>query len=284
MILLNGKKLSEKILNEVQQEVQSIKLSHTKNITLACILVGDDPSSIIYVNNKIKSCRKVGMLSQLHHLKESATQQELNDLINKLNNDTNVNGILLQLPLPKHLNPREAISHLSPSKDIDGLTSLNLGKLMAGEYSGLTACTAVGIMELLNEYNIDLNGKNAVIIGKSLIVGRPLVELFLNNNATVTICHRATTDLNMHTKNADIIVSAVGKKDFITGDQIKQGSILIDVGIVREGTSIYGDVNFDSVKDKAGFVTPVPGGIGPITVSMLVKNTLLAFKQQNNLE
>lgn len=284
MVNLNGKELALSLHETIKTEVT--KLIEQTNITpcVCVVVVGNDESSAVYVKNKIIACKKVGIQLVLKQLPEETTQEELNLVIDELSTNSSVHGILLQLPVPKHINPRIAISHIAPSKDVDGLTNENLGKLTTNEPDLLlTACTAKGIIALLDNYNISLSGKHCVIVGRSLLVGKPLMQLLLSRDAFVTILHSKTPDIKPYTKQADILISAVGKKDLITKSHVKKGAVVIDVAIVKVDGKLYGDVMFDEVSKVASHISPVPGGIGPLTVAMLLQNTLLAYKQQLNL-
>ena len=281
-MILDGKELSKKIKTQLKLEVETLKNKTGKTPKLAVVLVGDDPASAIYVKNKKNACKFVGITSEVKVLDKSTTQTELESVLSTLNSDKTVNGILLQLPLPNGLNERQALNCIAPQKDVDGLTTVNMGKLLTNE-QGLTPCTPTGIMELFNEYNINLDGKHVVIINRSLLVGKPLEQMLLHKNATVTICHRNTKNIESLTKNADIIVTAVGKKNFLTKSMVKKNATIIDVAIVRDENGICGDADFKMLVKKAEFITPVPGGVGPLTIAMLLKNTIKAFKNQNNL-
>ena len=281
-MILDGKELSKKIKTQLKLEVETLKNKTGKTPKLAVVLVGDDPASAIYVKNKKNACKFVGITSEVKVLDKSTTQTELESVLSTLNSDKTVNGILLQLPLPNGLNERQALNCIDPQKDVDGLTTVNMGKLLTNE-QGLTPCTPTGIMELLNEYNINLDGKHVVIINRSLLVGKPLEQMLLHKNATVTICHSHTKNIKSLTKNADIIVTAVGKKNFLTKNMVKKNATIIDVAIVRDENGICGDADFKNLVKKAEFITPVPGGVGPLTIAMLLKNTIKAFKNQNNL-
>lgn len=281
-MILDGKELSKKIKTQLKLEVETLKNKTGKTPKLAVVLVGDDPASAIYVKNKKNACKFVGITSEVKVLDKSTTQTELESVLSTLNSDKTVNGILLQLPLPNGLNERQALNCINPQKDVDGLTTVNMGKLLTNE-QGLTPCTPTGIMELFNEYNINLDGKHVVIINRSLLVGKPLEQLLLKKNATVTICHSHTKNIESLTKNADIIVTAVGKKNFLTKSMVKKNATIIDVAIVRDENGICGDADFKMLVKKAEFITPVPGGVGPLTIAMLLKNTIKAFKNQNNL-
>ena len=281
-MILDGKELSKKIKTQLKLEVETLKNKTGKTPKLAVVLVGDDPASAIYVKNKKNACKFVGITSEVKVLDKSTTQTELESVLSTLNSDKTVNGILLQLPLPNGLNERQALNCINPQKDVDGLTTVNMGKLLTNE-QGLTPCTPTGIMELFNEYNINLDGKHVVIINRSLLVGKPLEQMLLHKNATVTICHSHTKNIESLTKNADIIVTAVGKKNFLTKSMVKKNATIIDVAIVRDENGICGDADFKKLVKKAEFITPVPGGVGPLTIAMLLKNTIKAFKNQNNL-
>lgn len=281
-MILDGKELSKKIKTQLKLEVETLKNKTGKPPKLAVVLVGDDPASAIYVKNKKNACKFVGITSEVKVLDKSTTQTELESVLSTLNSDKTVNGILLQLPLPNGLNERQALNCIAPQKDVDGLTTVNMGKLLTNE-QGLTPCTPTGIMELFNEYNINLDGKHVVVINRSLLVGKPLEQMLLHKNATVTICHSHTKNIASLTKNADIIVTAVGKKNFLTKNMVKKNATIIDVAIVRDENGICGDADFKMLVKKAEFITPVPGGVGPLTIAILLKNTIKAFKNQNNL-
>lgn len=272
--LINGKIVSDYIKQQVKNEIESLGL----DITLAVVIVGENPASRVYVNNKKKACEYVGIKSLEYAFSEDATEIELLNFIDYLNSHDCIDGILVQLPLPKHINESKVLERINPKKDVDGFTAINTGKLWQGEYT-VAPCTAIGIIELLNYYNIDVAGKNCIIVGRSNIVGKPLAALLLERNATVTICHSKTKNLSDITNKADILISAVGKPKFITWGLVKKDAIVIDVGINRdENGKLCGDVDADSVKDKASLLTPVPGGVGLMTVAMLMKNTLIAAK------
>lgn len=272
-VILNGKKLAEKIREELKQEVEELK---RRGIfpRLEVIMVGDDPSSKIYVNNKSKACEGIGIEYGEHLLKEDIEMKELIDLIKELNEKDDVHGILLQSPIPKHLDIDEAFREISSSKDVDGFNPINVGKLCLGQPS-FVSCTPFGVMKLLEEYNIHIEGKNAVVIGRSNIVGKPMFQCLLGKSATVTLCHSKTKNLEEFTKRADILVVAIGKPKFIKAEMVKEGAVVIDVGISRdEKSKICGDVDFESVEKKASFITPVPGGVGPMTIAMLMANVV----------
>lgn len=276
MTIMDGKALSEQIRNEIKVEVKSYMIKPC----LAVIQIGDDPASNVYIKSKEKACNEVGIYFKHIKYNEEAREKEIINKIVELNNDEYVNGILLQLPIPSKYNSEKLINYIARNKDVDGLTDINVGKLINNKKC-LVSCTPQGIMELLNHYNIDLEGKNVVIVGRSNLVGKPLISLFLNNNATVTICHSKTNDLKSHTLNADILVVAVGKKHLITADMIKKDAVVIDVGINREDNHLYGDVDFDKVKKNVSYITPVPGGVGPMTVAMLLRNVNECYKKMN---
>ncbi len=272
--LIDGKALAKKIRESLAKEVIEFDL-HPK---LAVILVGNDPASKIYVRNKSKACEEVGIEFEEHLLDENVTMDELLLLIDKLNDREDINGILLQAPLPKGLNINEAFERIDSKKDVDGFSPVNIGKLLMKEDT-FTPCTPFGIMKMFEEYNIDIEGKNAVVIGRSNIVGKPMSQCLLNKNATVTVCHSKTKNIAEYTLNADIIVSAVGKRNIVTADMLKDGAVVIDVGMNRNDEGkLVGDVDFENVKDKCSYITPVPGGVGPMTIAMLMYNVIKATK------
>lgn len=280
--LIDGKLVSAYIKDTVKEKTAALK-AEGKEITLAVIIVGNDPASRVYVNNKKKACEYVGFKSLEYALPEETTEDELLELIEKLNNDDSVNGILCQLPVPEHIDDEKVIDKILPEKDVDGFSKINVGKLWLGEYD-LAACTPMGVMELLKYYDIEVSGKNCVIIGRSNIVGKPMAALLLEQNGTVTICHSRTKNLAEVTSKADILVAAVGRAGFVTADMVKDGAVVIDVGINRNAEGkLCGDVDFDSVKDKTSYITPVPGGCGPMTIALLMKNTLIAAEKQNKI-
>lgn len=280
--IIDGKKVSAYIKDTVREKTEELK-AQGKEITLAVIIVGNDPASRVYVNNKKKACEYVGFRSLEYALPEETTEQELLELIDKLNADESVNGILCQLPVPKHIDDEKVIDRISPDKDVDGFSKINVGKLWLGEYD-LAACTPMGVMELLKYYDIEVSGKNCVIIGRSNIVGKPMAALLLEQNGTVTICHSRTKNLKEVTSQADILVAAVGRACFVTADMVKEGAVVVDVGINRNSDGkLCGDVDFEAVKDKTSYITPVPGGCGPMTIALLMKNTLIAAQKQNKI-
>lgn len=281
--LLDGKKTSADVKNKVAIEVTNLKNKGIE-IGLAVVIVGDDPASRVYVNNKKKACALVGIKSEEFALDANTTQEELLALIQKLNSRKDINGILVQLPLPKHLDEKSIINSINVEKDVDAFHPVNVGKIMIGDFDFLP-CTPAGIMELLDSKNIVIDGKNCVVVGRSNIVGKPMGMLLLHRNGTVTICHSHTKNLKEITSEADILVAAVGKQKFIKADMVKEGAVVIDVGMDRdENGKLCGDVDFVNVSKKASFITPVPGGVGPMTIAMLLKNTVKAAKIQNNID
>lgn len=279
--IIDGKAVSAYVKQQVKDEVE-VFAKNGSVPALAVIIVGNDPASKVYVGNKKKACEMTGMKSVEYALDENTSETELLELIEKLNSDSEINGILCQLPLPKHINEDKVIDAIAPEKDVDGFSAVNVGKIWLGKYE-ISPCTPMGVIELLDYYDIPLEGKNCVIVGRSNIVGKPMAALLLERNATVTVCHSRTKDLASFTKNADVIVAAVGRANFITADMVKQGAVVVDVGINRlDSGKLCGDVDFENVKEKAGFITPVPGGCGPMTIAVLMKNTLVAYKNQNN--
>lgn len=276
--IMDGKALSIKLKNEMKTEVEALKKKGI-NPCLAVIIVGDNPASKIYVNNKKKSCEELGIKSLEYALPESTTEEELLELISNLNEDKDVDGILCQLPLPEHICEKNVINSIDPKKDVDAFHPENVGHIMIGDYTFLP-CTPAGVIEILKEYNVDVQGKNCVVVGRSNIVGKPMTMLLLKENATVTVCHSKTDDLASFTRKADILVSAVGKIGLITADMVKENAVVIDVAINRKPDGkICGDVCFDEVKEKASFITPVPGGVGPMTIATLMKNTVKAAEK-----
>lgn len=282
--LLDGKALAEKIQNELKQRIQALEPQIGRSPGLAVLMVGDNPASAAYVRNKERACTKVGIASFGAHYPVETTQAELEKAIQALNQDQRVDGILVQLPLPPHLDAVTLLHQIDPDKDADGLHPVNLGRLVRGE-AGLRSCTPAGVMRLLQEYQIQIKGKQAVVVGRSILVGKPLALMLLAADATVTIAHSKSPNLSDITKNADILLAAVGRPEMIVGDMVKPGAIVVDVGINRvtdyEGNSrLVGDVDFGSVQTVAKYITPVPGGIGPMTVAMLLQNTVLSYTQK----
>lgn len=281
--IIDGKAVSRQVRERVANETAQLK---EKGVTpgLAVIIVGEDPASQVYVRNKEKACEEVGFYSEKFALSENTTQEELNALVKKLNNDPKINGILCQLPLPNHLDDKEVINLIDPIKDVDAFHPVNVGAIMIGDYNFLP-CTPAGVMELIRSTGVDVSGKKAVVMGRSNIVGKPMAMLLLHENATVEITHSRTNNLAEITCQADILVAAIGKAKFVKKDMVKQGAVVIDVGMNRdENGKLCGDVDFEDVKDKCSFITPVPGGVGPMTISMLMQNTLTAAKIQNGIK
>ena len=287
MDLINGNEIAQSIIEELKIEVSQIQ---DKKPCVVFIRVGEDPASISYVSKKEKTAAKIGIESRLQHYPESITQEELLKEISLINEDSEIHGILVQAPLPNHIDERTIFNHVSPDKDVDGFNASNLGKLCQEQEDAFISCTPAGIIELIKRKNIPTEGKHVVVVGRSLIVGKPTGMLFLRKgfpgNATVTFCHSRTPDLENHTRRADILIAAIGKPQFVTKDMVKEGATVIDVGINRiedsnkkSGFRLVGDVDFEEVAPKTKFITPVPGGVGPMTVAMLMKNTVQAFKR-----
>ena len=278
--IIDGKALAKKIRENLKIECDELK---EKGIipTLAVIMVGNNPASKVYVRNKSKACDEVGIEYKEYLLGEDTTQEELLSLIENLNNNKEINGILLQSPVPSHLNINEAFKKITYSKDVDGFTPSSVGKLCIGEDTFIS-CTPYGVIKMFEEYKINLTGKDVVILGRSNIVGKPLIQCCLQKKATVTVCHSKTEDLKEHTKRADIIIAAIGQSKFVTADMVKEGVVIIDVGINRgEDGKLTGDVDFENVEKKASYITPVPGGVGPMTIAMLMNNVIKAAKEQH---
>jgi len=284
MNILDGKLVASVTRQNIKAEVEEIKaLNLDRPVGLAVILVGDDPASQVYVRNKMKGCEEVGIKSFMCGLPADSTFEQVADTIKSLNANPEVSGIILQLPLPKHLDENPLLDLIDPAKDVDGCHYVQKGRLWTGREC-LIACTPFGIMRILEHYNIELEGKNAVVVGRSNLVGKPLAQLLLDKNATVTICHSRTKNLGEITRQADIVCVAIGKAKFLKADMVKEGAVVVDVGMDRdENGKLCGDVDFENVAPKCSYITPVPGGVGPMTVTMLLQNTVRAFKQQNNL-
>ncbi len=281
--LIDGKQISANVKEQVRIETEQLKEKHGIQPALAVVIVGNDPASRVYVNNKKKACELVGFKSFEYALPEDTTQEELLELVHTLNEDSNVNGILVQLPVPKQIDDKAIIQAISPEKDVDAFHAENVGQIMIGDYKFLP-CTPAGVMELIDSTGVEISGKKCVVIGRSNIVGKPMAMLLLHRSGTVAICHSRTVDLPSITREADILVAAVGKANFVTGDMVKEGAVVIDVGMNRlENGKLCGDVNFAEVEPKASYITPVPGGVGPMTIAMLMKNTLTATKLQNHI-
>lgn len=280
--IIDGKVISASVKERVKQGVAEL---NQKGITvgLAVIIVGEDPASKVYVANKKKACEALGIISEEYALPENTTEQELLALVDELNHKKSINGILCQLPLPKHLDEKLIINSILPEKDVDAFHPHNVGRIMIGDYD-FVPCTPAGIMEMLSYEGIEAEGKTCVVIGRSNIVGKPMGMLLLHKNGTVTICHSRTKNLKEVCAKADILVAAVGRANFVTPDMVKEGAVVIDVGMNRENGKLCGDVDFEAVRDKCSAITPVPGGVGPMTIAMLMQNTLTAAKKQNNIE
>lgn len=274
--IINGKELSKKIRGQVKEEVENLnkKGIHPK---LAVIMVGEDPASKVYVKNKSKACNEVGIEYEEFILNENIQMDELLNVIETLNNREDIHGILLQSPIPKHLDIDKAFETINYRKDVDGFNPINIGKLALNKQTFIS-CTPHGVIKMLEEYNINLKGANAVVLGRSNIVGKPLVQCLLNKDATVTICHSKTKNIEEITRNADILISAIGKPKFVTANMVKENAVVIDVGINRLETGLVGDVDFEEVEKKASYITPVPGGVGPMTIAMLLHNVVIAAK------
>ncbi|MGM9630720.1 bifunctional methylenetetrahydrofolate dehydrogenase/methenyltetrahydrofolate cyclohydrolase FolD [Butyricicoccus sp.] len=281
-IRMDGKMVSAKVRGSILDEVNRLKERGVRP-GLAVIIVGEDPASQVYVRNKERACEECGFYSEKYALPEETTQEQLLGLIEELNRNPRIDGILCQMPVPKHISEQAVIDAIDPSKDVDAFHPVNVGKIMVGNFDFLP-CTPAGVMQLLDEYNIDPKGKNCVVIGRSNIVGKPMAMLLLHRHGTVTICHSRTQNLKEVCAQADILVAAVGKADFVTADMVKEGATVIDVGMNRKNGKLCGDVCFDEVNEKAAYLTPVPGGVGPMTITMLMKNTLKAAKLHAGIE
>lgn len=280
--IIDGKKISAQVKAEVAKEVEALA-GKGISVGLAVVIVGNDPASRVYVNNKKKACAVCGIQSYEYALPEDTTEQQLLELVDQLNHDPKVNGILVQLPVPPQIDDHRVIEAIAPEKDVDAFTEGNVGKIMIGEYS-LLPCTPAGCLDLIDSTGVSIEGKNCVVIGRSNIVGKPMAMLLLHRNGTVTICHSRTRNLREICSQADILVAAVGKAGFVTADMVKEGAVVIDVGMNRNAEGkLCGDVDFAAVEQKAGYITPVPGGVGPMTIATLMRNTLTAAKQQNGL-
>lgn len=278
---IDGKAVSKIIKEKVKVEIEQLNKKGVKP-GLAVVIVGENPASQSYVRSKTRTCEKLGIHSEQYTLSVEATEQELLELIDDLNDSQTIHGILVQLPLPKHMDENIVIEAIDPIKDVDGFHPINIGKVSTGT-GGLKPCTPYGVIRLLQHYNLDIEGKHAVILGRSNIVGKPMAQLLLAEHATTTICHSRTADLTSMLKQADILVAAVGIPHFVKADMVKQGAVVIDVGINRIESGLVGDVDYDTVKDIASYITPVPGGVGPMTIAMLMENTLTACKLQLGL-
>ncbi len=276
MVLIDGKALAAKMRQELCEQVRQFRSERGKEIGLAVVLVGDNQASQVYVRNKIKACEEVGIRSYSYHLPEETGEEQLLSLIDELVSDPNIHGILVQLPLPRHIDEKKVLRRIPASKDVDGFCAENVGNLAMNRET-IVACTPYGVMKMLEHYGIDPKGKNAVVLGRSNIVGKPMAMLLLNADATVTVCHSKTKDLKKICSEADILVVAIGRAKFVQADMVKEGAVVIDVGMDRdENGKLCGDVDFERVKDKVSYITPVPGGVGPMTITMLLYNTVLA--------
>ena len=274
--LLDGKKTASQVLDRIRARVDRLSEDGKRPPGLAVVIVGDDPASRVYVEQKERVCSSVGFRSILHRLSEETTEGELLDLVGRMNSDPDVDGILVQLPLPPHMDGNRVVAAIDPCKDVDGFHPINVGRLVTG-LGGIEPCTPKGVMALLDAYGIELEGADAVVIGASDIVGKPMAHMLLARNATVTVCHILTRDLASFTRKADVIVVAVGKPGLLTADMVHEGVVVVDVGINRVGDSIVGDADFDALQEKASWITPVPGGVGPMTIAMLMLNTLESY-------
>ena len=278
MVLIDGKKVSVEVRAHLAKEVKELKEKTGRVPGLATVLVGDDPASAVYVRNKNKICRELGFKSFEQKLSLDTSEAKLLQLIKELNSNNDIHGILVQLPLPNQIDSEKILQAIDPNKDVDGFHPINVGKLVVGN-ALLTPCTPSGIIKLLDHYEIDISGKHAVVLGRSNIVGKPVSMLLLQRNATITICHSRTKNLEEITRSADILVAAIGRANFVTENMVSKGAIVIDVGINRVDGKLTGDINFETVSKKASYITPVPGGVGPMTIALLMENTLKAFKE-----
>ena len=280
MTIIDGKALSDKILKEIENEHSELQAKVGRKAGLAVIIVGENPASQIYVRNKIRACERVGFHSETIRLDENITEESLLLEIKKLNNDNNIDGILVQLPIPKHINELKVINAISAEKDVDGFHTTNIGKMMIGDETGFLPCTPAGVIQMFEEYNIDLEGKDVLVIGQSNIVGKPMTLLLINKRATVQVCNSKTKNLPEKLQKADVVVAAAGSPKLVKDSDVKEGVVVIDIGINRVDGKICGDVDFEEVSQKASYITPVPGGVGPMTIAMLIKNTFKSYKQK----
>lgn len=281
MTIIDGKALSEKVLKEIEKEHSELEKKVGRKAGLAVIIVGENPASQIYVRNKIRACEKVGFHSETIRLDENITEENLLLEIEKLNNNSNIDGILVQLPIPKHIDGLKIINAISAEKDVDGFHTTNIGKMMIGDETGFLPCTPAGVVHMFEEYNIDLEGKDVLVIGQSNIVGKPMTLLLIKKRATVQVCNSKTKNLSEKLQKADVVVAAAGSPKLIKAIDVKEDVVVIDVGINRVDGKLCGDVDFEEVSKKASFITPVPGGVGPMTIAMLIKNTFKSYKQKN---
>ena len=282
MTIIDGKALSEKILIEIEQEHSELEKKVGRKAGLAVIIVGENSASQIYVRNKIKACERVGFYSETIRLDENITEENLLSEIKKLNNNSNIDGILVQLPLPEHIDELNIVNAILAEKDIDGFHTTNIGKMMIGDESGFLPCTPAGVIQMFEEYNIDLKGKDVLVIGQSNIVGKPMTLLLIKKRATVQVCNSKTKNLSEKLQKADVVVAAAGSPKLIKATDVKEDVVVIDVGINRVDGKLCGDVDFEEVSKKASFITPVPGGVGPMTIAMLIKNTFKSYNQKIN--
>lgn len=280
MTIIDGKALSEKVLKEIEKEHSELEKKVGRKAGLAVIIVGENPASQIYVRNKIKACEKVGFHSETIRLDENITEENLLLEIEKLNNNSNIDGILVQLPIPKHIDGLKIINAISAEKDVDGFHTTNIGKMMIGDETGFLPCTPAGVVHMFEEYNINLEGKDVLVIGQSNIVGKPMTLLLIKKRATVQVCNSKTKNLSEKLQKADVVVAAAGSPKLIKAIDVKEDVVVIDVGINRVDGKLCGDVDFEEVSKKASFITPVPGGVGPMTIAMLIKNTFKSYKQK----
>ena len=280
MTIIDGKALSDKILKEIENEHSELQAKVGRKAGLAVIIVGENPASQIYVRNKIRACERVGFHSETIRFDENITEENLLLEIEKLNNDSSIDGILVQLPIPKHIDGLKIINAISAEKDVDGFHTTNIGKMMIGDETGFLPCTPAGVIQMFEEYNIDLEGKDVLVIGQSNIVGKPMTLLLINKRATVQVCNSKTKNLSEKLQKADVVVAAAGSPKLVKGSDVKEGVVVIDIGINRIDGKICGDVDFEEVSQKASYITPVPGGVGPMTIAMLIKNTFKSYKQK----
>ena len=278
MVKIDGKAFSQVILEKIREEHNQLKEKYGKQAGLAVVIVGNNPASQVYVRNKIKACENVGFYSENIELDENISEEELLQEIDKLNKNDRINGILVQLPLPSHINELKIINSISPEKDVDGFHVANIGKMVIGDETGFLSCTPYGIMQLLEEYKIEIAGKDAVIIGRSNIVGKPMALMLIQKGATVQVCNSRTKDLRKKLNDADIIIVAAGVPKLLKKEDVKEGAVVIDVGINRVDGKICGDVDYEEVAERASYITPVPGGVGPMTIASLIKNTFKSYK------
>ena len=280
MTIIDGKALSEKVLKEIEKEHSELEKKAGRKAGLAVIMAGENPASQIYVRNKIRACERVGFHSETIRFDENISEESLLLEIEKLNNNSNIDGILVQLPIPKHIDGLKVINAISAEKDVDGFHTTNIGKMMIGDETGFLPCTPAGVIQMFEEYNIDLEGKDVLVIGQSNIVGKPMTLLLIKKRATVQVCNSKTKNLSEKLQKADIVIAAAGSPKLVKASDVKEGAVVIDVGINRVDGKLCGDVDFEEVSKKASFITPVPGGVGPMTIAMLIKNTFKSYKQK----